>query len=128
MYLKWAMKELKPEYTPKMKSLLKQAFDDSPKGQCDELINWYLTSTCGGTDASKFDLSQANCFSYEFPNIYKEFCKKYGFKEMKDTKFKNNLGRVIKERGFKVTREKDTKKGNLVYDFIHFDELDNSKK
>lgn len=52
----------------------------------------------------------------------------YGFKEMKETQFKNNCGRVIKERGFKITREKDPKKGNQVYDFIHFDELDNSKK
>lgn len=63
-----------------------------------------------------------------FLTYIKNFVKKYGFKEMKDTKFKNNFGRVIKERGFKVTREKDIKKGNLVYDFIHFDELDNSKK
>ncbi len=47
---------------------------------------------------------------------------------MKETQFKNNCGRVIKERGFKVTREKDSKKENQVYDFIHFDELDNSKK
>ena len=62
-----------------MKSLLKQAFDYSPKGQCEEFINWYLTSTCGGTDASKFDLSPANCFSYELPDIYKEFCKKVRF-------------------------------------------------
>ncbi len=79
MYFKWKMKELKLEYTPKMKSLLKQAFDDSPKGQCDEFINWYLTNTCGGTDASKFDLSPANCFSYQLPDIYKEFCKKLRF-------------------------------------------------
>lgn len=47
---------------------------------------------------------------------------------MKETIFKNNCGRVIKERSFKVTREKDPKKENHVYDFIHFDELDNSKK
>ncbi len=47
---------------------------------------------------------------------------------MKETQFKNNCGRVIKERGFKVTREKDSKKENQVYGFIHFDELDNSKK
>lgn len=47
---------------------------------------------------------------------------------MKETQFKNNCGRVIKERGFKVTREKDLKKENQVYDFIHFDELNNSKK
>ena len=128
MYFKWQMKELKLEHTPRMKSLLKQAFDDSPKGQCNEFINWYLTSTCGGTDASKFDLSPANCFSYELPNIYKEFCKKYSFKEMKETQFKNNCGRVIKEQHFKITREKENKKENQVYDFIHFDELDDSKK
>ena len=79
MYFKWKMKELTLEYTPRMKSLLKQAFDDSPKGQCEEFINWYLTSTCGGTDTSKFDLSPANCFSYELPDIYKEFCKKVRF-------------------------------------------------
>ena len=47
---------------------------------------------------------------------------------MKKTKFKNNCGRVIKERGFKVTREKYTKKENLVYDFTHFDELEDFKK
>lgn len=47
---------------------------------------------------------------------------------MKETQFKNNFGRVIKERGFKVTRTKDPELGNQVYDFIHFDELDNSKK
>lgn len=58
----------------------------------------------------------------------KNFVKKYGFKEIKETQFKNNCGRVIKERCFKVTREKDPKKENQVYDFIHFDELDNSKK
>ena len=127
-YIKWRMKEIKLEYTPKMKNLLKQAFDDSPKGQCNEFINWYLTSTCGGPDASKFDLSPANCFSYELSDIYKEYCEKYGFKEMKKTQFKNNCGRIIKERCFKISREKDSKKGNQVYDFIHFDELDNSKK
>lgn len=47
---------------------------------------------------------------------------------MKNTQFKNNCGRIIKERGFKITREKDPKHENQVYDFIHFDELDNSKK
>lgn len=79
MYFKWKMKELKLEYTPRMKSLLKQAFDDSPKGQCNEFINWYLTNTCGGTDASKFDLSPANRFTNEFFDIYKEFCKNVRF-------------------------------------------------
>ena len=58
----------------------------------------------------------------------KNFVRKYGFEEMKETQFKNNCGRFIKERGFKVTREKDPKHENQVYDFIHFYELDNSKK
>lgn len=74
MYFKWKMKEIKLEYTPRMKSLLKQAFDDSPKWQCNEFINWYLTGTCGGTDANKFDLSPANCFSHELLDKYKKFC------------------------------------------------------
>lgn len=52
----------------------------------------------------------------------------YGFKEMKETEFSNNFGRTIKERHFKITREKDPKKENQVYDFIHFNELDDSKK
>ena len=47
---------------------------------------------------------------------------------MKETQFSNNFGRIIKERRFKITREKDPKKENQVYDFIHFDELDDSKK
>ncbi len=47
---------------------------------------------------------------------------------MKETQFSNNFGRIIKEQRFKVTREKDPKHENKVYDFIHFDELDNSKK
>lgn len=58
----------------------------------------------------------------------KNFAKRYGFKEMKETQFSNNFGRIIKERRFKITREKDPKKENQVYDFIHFDELDDSKK
>lgn len=58
----------------------------------------------------------------------KNFVKKYGFKEMKETQFKYNCVRVIKERGFKITREKDTEHENKVCDFIHFDELDSSKK
>ena len=49
-------------------------FGDNPKWYCNEFINWYFTSTCGGTDASKFDLSPANCFSYKLLDKYKEFC------------------------------------------------------
>ncbi len=79
MYIKWKMKELKLEYTPKMKSLLKENFDDSPKGQCEEFLNWYLTNTCGGTDTSKFDLSPANRFTNEFFDIYIKFCKEVRF-------------------------------------------------
>ena len=80
MYMDWKVGKLVLKDSEGMKNLLKQAFDDSPKGQCDEFINWYLTSLCGGTDAIKFDLSPANCFSYELPNIYKRFCKEVRFK------------------------------------------------
>lgn len=80
MYLDWTSGKIVLKDSEGMKNLLKQAFDDSPKGQCEEFINWYLTSLCGGTDASKFDLSPANCFSYELPDIYKRFCKEVRFK------------------------------------------------
>lgn len=54
-------------------------FGDNPKWYCHKFINWYLTNTCGGTDTSKFDLSQANCFSYKLHELYKEFCKEMRF-------------------------------------------------
>lgn len=67
-------------------------------------------------------------FLIDYLTYIKNFVKRYGFEEMKEPQFKNNCGRVIKERGFKITRERDPEHENKVYDFIHFDELDNSKK
>lgn len=118
MYIKWKMKELKLEYTPKMKSLLKQAFDDSPKGQCEEFIDWYLKNTCGGTDASKFDLSLANGFYHKLYLIYKnEYCILKKLTPMEESIFNNNCGRVV--RKFFTVKKKKNNKG-ISYPYIYF--------
>lgn len=119
MYMKWKMKELKLEYTPRMKSLLKQAFDDSPKGQCEEFLNWHLTNTCGGTDASKIDLSPANNFYHELYLIYKnKFCIAKKCEPMEESIFNNNLARVVR-KSFTVKKKKNNKGIPLPYIYFN---------
>ena len=63
MYLDYISKRITLSNSEEMEFLFDEAFGDaSPKIQCIKFIDYYLTSKCGGTDASKFDLSPANSF------------------------------------------------------------------
>lgn len=82
-------------------------------------MNWHLIKKCGGTDASKFDLSLANDF---YPNLYivykEEFCKEKKITHMDYDAFKSNLGRVARKH-FTVKKERNDK--GMSYSYIYFD-------
>lgn len=119
MYMDWISGKIKLEYTERMECLLLQTFDDTPKGQIEDFINWLLVKKCGSTDNTVADLSPANGFYYELYLIYKEeFCKFKKLTPMKESIFNTNCGRIVR-KSFTVKKKKNNK--GISYPYIYFD-------
>lgn len=119
MYMDWKMGKLELEYTEKMERLLLQTFDDTPKGQIEDFINWHLINKCGGTNGKAIDLSPANSFYYELYQIYKnEYCIAKKLTPMKESIFNNNCGRAIR-KSFTVHKKNNDE--GISYPYIYFD-------
>lgn len=118
MYMDWISGKLVLEYTEKMECLLLQTFDDTPKGQIEDFINWHLINKCCSTDNTVTDLSSANGFYYELYLIYKEeFCKLKRLTPMEESIFNNNCGRFVR-KSFTVKKQRNDK--GISYPYIYF--------
>lgn len=121
MYMDWISGKLKLEYTEEMERLLllEQTFDDTPKGQIEDFINWHLINKCGGTDGKAIDLSPANSFYYELYQIYKnEYCIAKKLTPMKESIFNNNCARFVR-KSFTVNKKNNDE--GISYPYIYFD-------
>lgn len=119
MYLDYTYDKRILKSTEEMEHLFEKIFDDTPKGQIDDFINWHLINKCGGIDATVADLSLANGFYPELYLIYKnEYCIAKKLKFMEYDQFKNNLGRIAR-KSFTVKKQRNDK--GISYPYIYFD-------
>lgn len=115
MYLDYINDKITLKNTEEMENLFENIFDDNPKGQCEQFIEWHIINKCGGID----NKALANCFFYElYPEYKEQYCKEKKIKPMEESIFNNNCGSVIKSK-YTVKRIKNDK--GKVYNHIYFD-------
>ncbi len=119
MYLDFLSGKITLKNTEEMEHLFENIFDDNPKGQCEDFMNWHLLNKCGSTDGKKVDLSPANGFYSELYLIYKnEYCIAKKITPMEYDQFKSNFGKVARKH-FTVKKERNDK--GMSYLYVFFD-------
>lgn len=119
MYLDFISGKLTLKSTEEMEHLFENIFDDNPKGQCEDFMNWHLLNKCGSTDNKVTDLSPANGFYYDLYPIYKnEYCIAKKITPMEYDQFKNNFGKVAR-KSFTVKKQRNDE--GMSYLYVFFD-------